>query len=230
MMRRVAALLATLLLTGCFDLDQKIALNRDGSGSYEVAVTAEGMIGEALEKEHLISDTKQPVQSETEVRNGKIIHRERMSFVQISDLSLADEDVALTVRGRDFFGLGPTHVTFKRVVHSNDVEKAHTHDKDEDAGAALAMLFGNHIYTFSLTLPGSIERIAPLKIGDVTIEPEVTGDFYHGHTVTWRLPMHMMFAEDAVAFTVDFSAIGSFADSRSRVKRSTPKQENGDSD
>jgi hypothetical protein len=230
MIRRVAALLAALLLTGCFDLDQKIAFNRDGSGSYEVAVTAEGVIGEALKKERLISDTKQPVHSETEVSNGKIIHRESISFAQLSDLNLPDEDIALTVRGRDFFGLGPTHVAFTRTVHSNDVEKSHTHDKDVDTGAALAMFFGNHTYTFSVTLPGSIEGIAPLKIGGMIVEPEVTGDFYHGHTITWRMPMHLMFAQPAVTFAVDFYALGSFADSRSRGKRSTSQHEGGDSD
>jgi hypothetical protein len=230
MTRYAVIFLASFLLTGCFDLEQKIALNRDGSGSYEVAVTAEGMIGEAMKKERIINDAKQPVQSETEVKNGFVVHREHMSFTQLSDLSLSDEDVALTVHGRDFFGFGPTHASFRRIVHSADAEKARASSKDKDSEEALSLLFGNHTYTFSVTLPGSIERIAPVKVAGVTVQPEVTGDFYHGHTITWRMPLHMMFAENNVTFAVDFAAVGSFEDSRSQAKRSMPPPADGNSD
>ncbi len=231
MIRRALVILASLVLAGCFDLDQKIALNRDGSGAYEITITAEGMMGEALKKERLISDAKQPVQSNTTVKNGQVVHTERISFTQVSDLNLSDEDVALSVHGRDFFGFGPTHVTFRRTVHSAEVEteKAHVHDKDVGSGAALAVLFGNHTYTFSVTVPGSIEYIAPVKLGGMLVEPEVTGDYFQ-HTVTWRMPMHMMFAEDTVTFTIDFSALGTFVDSRASGKGSNSKHQEDNSD
>jgi hypothetical protein len=231
MIRHALAILASLLLTGCFDLEQKIALNRDGSGNYEITITAEGLIGEALTKEQLISDAKQPVQSETQVKNGQVVHTERISFSQLSGLNFAEEDVALSVHGRDLFGLGPTHATFRRTVHSANLEaeQARSHDKDEATGAALATLFGNHTYTFSVTLPVSVDHIAPVKLGGVIVEPEVTGNFFQ-HTVTWRMPMHMMFAEDTVTFAVDFSAFSSLADAHSNGKSSTPVRREDNSD
>jgi hypothetical protein len=184
------------------------------------------LIGVAIKKKRLISDAKQSVQSNTEVKNGQVVHTERIPFSQLPDLNFADEDVALSVHGRDFFGLGPTHVTFQSTVHSADVEaeQARSHDKDEDAGTALAALFGDHTYTFSVTLPGSIDHIAPVKLGGVIVEPEVTGNFFQ-HTVTWRMPMHMMFAQDTVTFAVDFSAFGSFADAHSNGKSSRPEHQ-----
>ena len=228
MMRRLAVLLACLVLTGCFDLDQKLALNRDGSGAYEVTLTADGMIGEALKNEVLITEAKGQVSRETKIVNGHAVHREHIAFARLSDLGLADEDVALTVRGGGLFGLLPKNANFRRVVHSADVRNEKT-PEDKDDTAALAAVFGKHTYTFSVSLPGSIDRVAPLKLGGVAIQPEVTGDFFH-HTVTWRMPLYMMFAEDTVVFSVDFSAYGTFEDSNSQPKRSTPKAANGGSD
>lgn len=229
-MRHAFIILVSLILAGCFDLDQKIALNRDGSGIYEVTITAEGLIGDALKKERIISDAKQPVQSTAVVKNGQVVHTERVSFSQLSDLNVADEEVALSVHGRDFFGLGPAHMTFRRTARNADMEaeKSRSHDKDEGAGTALAALFGNHTYTFSVTLPGSIDYIAPVKLDGVVVEPEVTGDYLQ-HTVTWRMPMSMMLSAKAATFAIDFTAFGTFADAHSTGKRA-PENKDGNSD
>jgi hypothetical protein len=52
----IAALvvLAGLGLSGCFDLSQKVTLDRSGAGHLQVAVAAEGLVGEALKSK---SDT-----------------------------------------------------------------------------------------------------------------------------------------------------------------------------
>ena len=222
MTRHIAILFACFALTGCFDLDHKLVLNRDGSGSYEVNISAEGMVGEALKNEVLISESKGAVKRETEIVNGHAIHRERIAFANISDLGLADEDVTLTVNGNNFFGLAPKSATFRRVVRSADVRSEKSPEDKNDA-AALAAVFGNHTYSFSVSLPGSIDSIAPVKLGGVTIKPEITGDYFR-HTITWRMPLYMMFAEDKVVFAVDFSAYGTFSDAQSQSKRSTPKR------
>lgn len=225
MIRRAAILIACLALTGCFDLDQKLALNRDGSGLYEVTLTADGMIGEALKNEVLISEGKGKVVRETEIVNGHAVHRERIAFANLSDVGLADEDVAVTVHGNNLFGLLPKSANFRRVVHSADVRNEKS-PEDKDDSAALAAVFGQHMYTFSVSLPGSIDRVEPLKVGGTIVRPEITGDFFR-HTVTWRMPLYMMFAEDEVVFSVDFSAYGTFSDARSQAKRSTPKRRDG---
>jgi hypothetical protein len=222
MTRRIAILFACFALAGCFDLDQKMTLGRDGSGSYEVTLTADGMVGEALKNEVLITESKGAVQRETEIVNGHAVHREHIAFASIADLGLADEDVSLTVHGDNFFGLAPKSATFRRVVRSADV-RSEKSPEDKDDSAALAAVFGNHTYSFSLSLPGSIDSIAPVKLGGVTIKPEITGDYFR-HTITWRMPLYMMFAEDKVVFTVDFSAYGTFSDAQSQPKRSTPKR------
>jgi hypothetical protein len=111
------------------------------------------------------------------------------------------------------------------VVHSADVRNEKS-PEDKDDSAALAAVFGQHMYTFSVSLPGSVDRVEPLKVGGTIVRPEITGDFFR-HTVTWRMPLYMMFAEDEVVFSVDFSAYGTFLDARSQAKRSTPKRRDG---
>ena len=56
-------------------------------------------------------------------------------------------------------------------------------------------------------------RIArQLKVDGVEIKPEVTGDFYRGHTIRWRMPLARMLMAREIVFEADFSAIGSFKD------------------
>ncbi len=76
-------------------------------------------------------------------------------------------------------------------------------------------MFGDHTYAFSVWLPGTIDRAAPVRIGDRAIAP-VVADAGDGHTVTWRMKLTDMFLADRLDFDVDFSAHGDFHDATSR--------------
>ena len=67
-----------------------------------------------------------------------------------------------------------------------------------------------------MTLPGTIDSISPVTIGGVTVKPEVTGDFYSGHTITWRMPLYMMISAHALTYEVEYSAYGFMANAQTR--------------
>lgn len=208
-------------LAACFDLDQKVSINRSGSGQYQMSIAAKGPFGDAMKADKK-NDLLKPMKAQvtTEIRgDGSVVKTAKVDFKSISELKLKDEQVSLQVLGHSWFGLGPAQVRFKRSFSVGDARAAQggPNAKDEEAGKAmLAGVFGDHTYTFSVTLPGSIERIAPVKVKGVEIKPEVTGDFYNGHTITWRMPLMTLFDADKLTYEVDFSAYGSFADARSQ--------------
>src|ERR1700749_1373563 len=213
---RFAVLAVTAFsLSACFDLDQKIAIHRDGSGSYQVTIAAEGGIGEALKNDkkgngNFLKPNKAAVT--VAVKDGKVVKTARVDFKSLGDLSLQNESASMTVLGHDWFGLGPAHVRFRRVFLVNEARAKQTGGKDDDAGqAALAAIFGNHTYTFAVSLPGSVDRVAPVKINGIEVKPDVTGDFYNGHTITWKMPLTMLMESKSLVFEADFSAYGSFA-------------------
>lgn len=218
---RFAVLAVTAcLLSACFDLDQKISIARDGSGRYVMAISAKGVIGDALkDKKAGKIDTlgADNVKVTTVVEHGNVVKTATADFRALSELKLDDEEVALQVLDRGFFGLTPSHVRFKRVFHIGSARTRSGGSSDEEMGrAALAGIFGDHEYSFTVTLPGSIDRIAPLKVNGVEVKPEVSGDFYHGHTIVWRMPLTTMMTARELAFEVDFSALGTFADAKTR--------------
>ena len=47
-------------------------------------------------------------------------------------------------------------------------------------------------------------------------KPEVTGDFYSGHTITWRMPLYMMISAHALTYEVEYSAYGFMANAQTR--------------
>jgi hypothetical protein len=220
--RAVLLAVAACALTGCFDLDQKVAFRRDGSGRYQLAISAEGPIGEALKSDKKKNDMlgKNKVTETTVIENGKVTKTARVDFKSLSELALNDETIRLKVLDHGFLGLTPSHMRLTRVFlvgHARDAHGGGAPKADDEAGRQIvASIFGGHTYSFSVTLPGSVDRVAPLRIGGVEVKPEIGGDFYHGHTIVWRMPLTAMMQADKLVFEVDFSALGSFADAETK--------------
>jgi hypothetical protein len=215
-------------LTGCFDLTQKIAIGRDGSGRYEVAIAAQGWMGDALksDKKPAMDMNGNHATVKTTELNGKVTQTASMDFKTLSELKLSDERISLQVKDRDFFGLGSKHVRFLRTFLVDHAKKDQARDNpsmgsdasDKEGQELINSMFGDHEYVFAVTLPGSIDYIAPVKVGRLTIQPEVTGDFFNGHTITWRMPLAAMVSVKSLTFEVGFSAVGSLGDAQTSAQ------------
>lgn len=220
-MRASALLFAAVALSGCFDLTQKIAIGRNGGGRYEASIAAGGIVGEGLRDRHGRTDLAGNNHALTVTResNGIVTQTSSVDFKSLSDLNFSDQSISLTERGHALFGLGPAEMTFRRSFLVDRARREHAGDDAQSGrlGREIAQsLLGNRTYVFSVTLPGSIERIAPIVIGSMAIRPEITGDFINGHTITWRMPLYMLVDAHALNFEVDFSAYGWFGDVTTR--------------
>lgn len=216
-LRRTSLLaVASIALCGCFDLTQSVAIDRNGAGSYRMAISASGYVGTAIRNGKTNADIgDRNARTATVIENGVTTRTSTVSFRSLSDLSLSSESVSVHVMGRGFFGLGPTHAIFRRSFRVGDAKKSVHDDDDNDAAARgiIQSIFGNHFYTFSVTLPGSIEWIAPVRAHDVEIRPTVSAD---GHTVTWRMPLEDMIQTHNINYSVGFSTWGSIKDAQSQ--------------
>jgi hypothetical protein len=206
-------------LAGCFDLSQNVSVGRDGTGHYRVAVAAEGFIGQALKgksDKDLVGGN--PARTTTSDINGRVTRVSTVDFKSLSDLKLGEETMSVVTHARGFFGLGSTHATFRYTFAVDRARRAHADSGgDEQTGKQiLGSMFGNHSYSFTVTLPGSIEHIAPVWVGNTEIKPVVSGDFYHGHTIIWAMPLATLFSAKDLTFEVDYSAWGSFTDAHSQ--------------
>jgi len=217
--RVVLPVILAVSLAGCFDLSQNVSVGRDGTGHYRVAVAAEGFIGQALKSKSdkdLVGGN--PARTTTSDINGRVTRVSVVDFKSLSDLKLGEEAMSIVTHGRGFFGFGSTHATFRYTFAVDRARRAHGGDSgsDEAGKQFLAGMLGNHSYSFTVTLPGSIEHIAPVWVGNTEIKPSVSGDFYHGHTITWTMPIATLFSAKDLTFEVDYSAWGSFTDSHSQ--------------
>jgi hypothetical protein len=218
-LRNVFAVVAcALALSGCFDLAQKLTIDRGGGGHYEIAVTANGLLGEGLrDKKSGIRLTHNRTRTRTVTVGDKTTQTTVIDFKSLSDLRMSDESLSLTNHGASWFGLGPRHVTFRRTFLVDRARRENVPKSAEEekfGGELVQTMFGDHTYVFSVTVPGSVERAAPIRIGRATIAPKVSGSGF-SHTVTWRMPLSMLLQAKLIAFEVDFSAYGSFPDAQS---------------
>jgi hypothetical protein len=217
--RLCGATLCLLLLCGCFDLTQKLSIGRDGAGRYDITIAANGLLGEALKDNKTALQLKQNnVRTRTVAKNGFVTQTVTMDFQSLAALRLSDESLSLTNHGASWFGLGPSHVTFRRVflVDRARRENAPRQAADNKFGTELAQtMFGDHVYVFSVTVPGSVDRAATIHIGHTTIQPRIVANGVTAQTVTWRMPLYAMLQAKLLTFEIDFSAYGSFPDAQS---------------
>ena len=215
----LALMIAGFGLSGCFDLSQSVAINRDGSGRYQFAIAARGVVGDALKdgKSDIHIGHLDNARTRTIIADGKVTQTSTADFKQLSDLRLSNEDIAIKVRGHDLFGLGQTHAVFRRIFLVDNERRARQRDDNSASGeAVIASIFGDHVYAFSVHLPGQVDWIAPVWAGNIEVKPEVTGDDSHGYTITWRMPLASMIETKTMRFSVGFSAYGTLSDSETR--------------
>jgi hypothetical protein len=205
----------SLVLAGCFDLTQSVALDHDGAGTYRVAISASGYVGTAIKNGKTNADIgDKNAQTTTLIENGVTTRTSKIDFHSLSDLSLSSETIAVHVTGHSLFGLGATHAIFRRSFRMSDAEKRAGHGQDDaTARNVMASVFGNHFYQFSVTLPGDIDWIAPVRIGDTEIKPSVSAD---GHTIVWRMPLDELFETQSLNYSVGFSTWGSLKEAQSQ--------------
>ncbi len=208
-----------LTVSGCFDLTQKLSIGRDGGGRYQMSITANGLLGEALKDNKSALHLKQNhVKTHTIVKDGNVTQTATIDFKSLSSLKLSDESLSLANRGASWFGLGPSHVTFRRTFLVDRARRENTPRQaaDDKFGTELAQtMFGDHVYVFSVTVPGSVDHANALRIGRTTITPRISADGVTAHTITWRMPLYTMLQAKLLTFEIDFSAYGSFPDSQS---------------
>jgi hypothetical protein len=217
--RAVALVIALSLgLAGCFDLTQKLSIGRDGAGQYQIAITANGLLGQALkDNKSTIAPKHNPVRTRAIAKDGNVTQIATIDFKSLSDLRLSNESLSLTNHGASWMGLGPSRVTFRRTFLVDRARRENTPKvADENGfGTELAQtMFGNHTYLFSVTVPGSVDRAPPIHIGRAVFQPQISGGPL-SHTVTWRLPLYTLLQAKLLTFEIDFLAYGWFADAQS---------------
>ncbi len=217
--RPAVAVGCLLALSGCFDLTQKLSIGRGGGGRYETAIAANGLLGEALkDNKSAIALKQNRATTRTVVRDGKVTQTAIIDFKSVADLRLSDESVSLTNHGASWLGLGPSHVTFRRtflVDRARRQNAPRAAEGDKFGGELAQTMFGDHVYAFSVSVPGSVERANDLHVGRSTIRPQIRSDGLSATTVTWRMPLYALLQAKLLTFEVDFSAYGLFPDAQS---------------
>jgi hypothetical protein len=202
-----------LSLSGCFDVHQSLHINRDGSGSYAVAIAAQGLVGEALAERPLHLAGLPPAVI-THAGHGLVRQTARVRFASLSELRLPFDVISLRVRGHAFFGLGPAKVQLRRTFLLANARKAVAQMTGQSRLSMAQILPGRlrgDVYVFAVTLPGSVLRASSLTLGGQRIVPSIDGNLWDGHTVSWRVPVRLLLRRSILRFDVEFSAYGRFA-------------------
>jgi len=208
---------STVGLSGCFDLEQRVGLHRDGSGVYTTQVAAVGLVARGIKNGHddfdFDDDDTGGVVVRHVTRDGdRAVETSEHRFKDLSDLKLGDETVGVHVKGTN--SQGESEANFHRVFRVDHAR--HRHDDTSVGRDVLETMFDGHTYKFAVWLPGRIEHITPVRVHGHVVQPTVWADG-SGHTLVWKMDLADAFLADRLDFDVDFAAKGEFHDAQSRL-------------
>ena len=189
--RVLAALGLALSIAGCFDFDQHLTVKGSGAGAMEVKLRMDPSLKGGFENETLMGPQAAPVEVTRAVKDGQYVQTERVSFNALSELRVRNETLSITNEGETFFGLGPKKLVLRRVLDNGSA--------DPDSLGLVRGAFQDRIYTYSVSLPGWIQKAYPVSVGGEAIAPIVDGS-----TVKWQIPMAKAVASGTLDYRVEF--------------------------
>ncbi len=200
---QAAALAGALVLGACFDIEQRVVVRDNGSGSISIRVVTEDVLPDSAGLQQMLNTTVGPVRMRDYSEDGQFIHEEDLDFSSLSEVSLQDDAITLDIRDRTLWGAGPTRATLTRTLSAPG--------RNDDALGLVRMALRGHTYVYSMTVPGLIESIEPVLIGGLQAPAERSGN-----TVTWRIPLEALIGVETITFTIKFTTFGALTAAKTK--------------
>jgi hypothetical protein len=173
--RLIAIAILSFLLPSCLDLEQKVTLDRDGSGELELITKtpesnrqednteAKGPLGGEEAEKRAEASGVEILEQSVQTANGQVISRIRLAFDTVEELNAFMSGMDEDDQGGTFeFTLeeGDDGITFSHRIISEEQIDPKT-EEESDAGGAIAEmmmanLFKDASYIIRWTLPGEV--------------------------------------------------------------------------
>lgn len=192
-------------LAGCFDIQFDVTLHSDGSGNIrttaEMSKELSGLMqmdkdkkGKTKDRDlSILAKNNKNVAVETSVKGGRVTAIERKAFKSLSDLSLGETRLEVVDLGRSFPGVDRTRV---RWLSSADF-KGMSKDNPEARDPMILNFFKGYAYALTLRLPCNVTNANEMKLGTVTVKPEIAKRWNNESTVKWTVPMDALLAAES---------------------------------
>jgi endonuclease YncB( thermonuclease family) len=176
----IVMILSCLILSGCFDMEGRVEIRKDGSGIVSYALVTDPSFAEAFKQSKCFT---QGEKVRNYIKEGKFYHEGSKTFSSLAELDLKDEKIS---------------VNESRYEHIIYPEKQQNSREDK---ALSVLLLKGHFFTYNFTLPESVRKAYPVEIGGIEIEPTIKDN-----TASWKIPMELIAsAEKEVIFKADLT-------------------------
>lgn len=193
--------LAALLLTGCFDLSTRLALNSDGSGSIAVRVIyspeTTALIMAAGKPPPPTSNPNPNVKREFTIQEGQAVQTETTTFNALEELSFPDQHVSVARIGTTYMGAKRDRIMWTLFMKGGG----------QGQGAPPPALFAGRVFEVAMDLPCNVEAAADATFPTTIIKPG-TGSIFTGSSgsVSWKAPLPVLMTLPPGMHTITFQA------------------------
>lgn len=187
------------VLGGCLDVQYDVSLRNDGGGTLSTTIVYDKEMSDFAQKngtkpqsESTLLLNGKPVLRTSKMQNGHLVEQQRVEFARLADLTTPDARIEVTDLGRTFFGMDTSriHVGFGKAPNGANGKQ------DEESATAkqmMAEIMKGHFLTVKLHLPCAVSTASTLTMVGEKIAPTVDSGWLHGSTVTWEIPLRLVF-------------------------------------
>ena len=175
------------LISGCIDIEEKVQINPNGSGTLSINVIVDPMLAEELKKQRFLDIPGKQVLIKNIIRGEKFYHIESTHFRSLGELKMVDEIISIAVTKKGFMGLGENEAIFEHFMNFSESSK-------EDA----ALMVG-HYFNYTVELPGRIKKAYPAILNEIEVEPEIKEN-----RVVWNIPLDLFIKSGRAFFRAAF--------------------------
>lgn len=193
MFRKGILFFILLVCSGCMDIETRIKINENGSGTLGIGVITDPLFAEMLKDQAFIQEDI-PVKVRNFIKDGRLHHMEELVFSNIQDFTHMREVDIKTLKKNVRIG-GRKNVHLYRIVFS---DRRNIGKVDENTRLAAAM-FAGYFLNFVIELPGRLEHASLLKVDTFEIYPEIDGN-----RITWKIPISVFALAESFELSADF--------------------------
>ena len=197
MVRSVLLAIATVLLSGCYDVSMDVDLHNDGSGTIAATSVMSKEVTDKFQRTgkgddiSLFADKNKAARVSRKIQNGRFTIIENLSFQKLSEVNLGDFNFEVIDLGRTFYGIDRSRIRWA-IRSQSEGNEPKTTPKD----AAEAARYKGYFFTLTMHLPCHVAQAGKLSAGGAVITPTIRSAFWNGSTVVWKVPMELIAEND----------------------------------
>jgi tetratricopeptide (TPR) repeat protein len=196
------------LVIGCIDIEEKVKINKDGSGEISFLVTPGEMVSisdfkDGIKDFNFLILYKGNVKKNIFIKNGKYKLKEYVKFNNLQEVGFINDIISININKSKIIAINSFEGSYKHIMKVGKID---------DESLEFSRFLAGHNFIYQVNFPAVIKKANDLKIDEFSIEPTI-----QKNKVSWVIPLELLFHTNTDSLKFEFNFKGSVHISKEQI-------------